>query len=279
MQPPPSPDAGGTTTLPANETSLPALAAAAIRHWRLVVALALACAVLAGGITVARPRTYTSAASFVPQSRQGQSGLSGLAAQFGLNLAGAEGGRTPPFYVELLTARGTLVELVDHVYSYQSDTGRVRGTLVALLDAKGTTPALRREDAITKLRDGLQATASQKTDLVTVSVRTGAAPLSYLVVQRAVELVDHFNTETRQSQARAERRFAEARLAETRVALARPRSGCGPSARRTAPFRVHRHSCSSASGSSARSTRSSGCTRRSATPTRRRGSTRSATRR
>ena len=200
------------------ELSLLALANVVLRRRRLVVGTM---ALLLAGVTVATlmgPRTYSAEATFMPQGRSAPSNVSGLAAQFGISLAGGEPGQTPQFYVDLLTSRQILGDLVAMPFTYPTDSGTVTTTLVDLYSKPGDSAPVRRVAAIDALRRRIETDVAP-TSVVTVTAAMPNAVLARDVTTRLIELVNRFNLERRQSQAAAERRFAERRLAEVAVDL------------------------------------------------------------
>ena len=215
----PAPLAPGAGDDGGEPVSVLALLNALLRRRALVIGLALGTATLVAGVPLLLPRTYTSAASFMPQSRRTPSNLSGIAAQFGITVPLAEGSESPQFYVDLLRSRETLRAAVDTRYTYAADTGRVAATLVEIYREKAKTPALRREAAMRRLADKMATEISPRTGVVSLEVTTQNAELSRQVAQRLVALVSQFNLERRQSQAGEERRFTEQRLAGLRGEL------------------------------------------------------------
>jgi uncharacterized protein involved in exopolysaccharide biosynthesis len=198
------------------EVSLLAIVNVLLRHRGLIAGTALLLAVVVSGAILLLPRTYTAEATLTPQSRRTTSNLSGLAAQFGLALPGADGGQSPAFYADLLSSHQILGQVVDTKFEYPSDTGVVRGTLVQIYRAKGDTPALRRDAAIRRLAESVEATTVQKTGVIELAVEARHPVLAQLISQRLIALLDQYNLHTRQSQAAAERRFTEQRLDEVR---------------------------------------------------------------
>jgi uncharacterized protein involved in exopolysaccharide biosynthesis len=182
---------------------------------RALLVSALVGAALGVAIAWLIPATYTSSTSFVPQNRpSAPSGLSGLAAQFGVAIAAGEPAQTPAFYVSLLQSRLVLERTVATPFDFRDADGRAqRETLTAFLRAKGATPAARLDDAVRRLNQALTATVQQRTGIVSVAVRTRQPMLSQEVARYVVALIDEFNRKQRQSQAAAERAFTERRLA------------------------------------------------------------------
>jgi uncharacterized protein involved in exopolysaccharide biosynthesis len=204
---------------PADQVSLLAVANVLLRYRGLIVGTALVLALVVTIATFLLPRTYTSHSTLTPQARRTPSMISGLAAQFGLALPTSDGGQSPAFYADLLTAHEVLGAVVDTRFEYPSDTGRVRGTLVDIYRPRETRPALRRDDAIRQLSQDVNAITVQKTGVIELSVTERNPVLAQLVSRRLIELLNQFNLQTRQSQAGAERRFTEQRLAEVRLDL------------------------------------------------------------
>src|SRR4051812_19959820 len=90
------------------ETSVVEIANVLLRS-RFVIA---ACGLLIAGAAVLNARLrpeYTATSIFVPQATErGTSQLAGLAAQFGLNVAGTSNGDGPEFYAQLIKSRDLL---------------------------------------------------------------------------------------------------------------------------------------------------------------------------
>jgi uncharacterized protein involved in exopolysaccharide biosynthesis len=203
-----------------DELSLPSLLDFILEHRRLVLGTGLCFAVLAGAIAFARPRTYSSTARFMPESQESpMSGLSGLAATFGVSVLGTDQGSSPSFYAQLLQSRDILRETVETRYAFSTGTDSLRGTLITLFRARGSTPAARRDAAAKTLLKDLDVTVGRETGTVDLTVTTRWAELSQQVGARLVELVSEFNLHRRQTKAGAERRFVEARVAEAQDSL------------------------------------------------------------
>lgn len=187
-----------------------------LRGRRIITASALLLAIPIGVHGLLKDRTWTAGSSFVAQSRRPQAALSGLAAQFGISVPTAEGGQSPDFFVDLLTSRRIIEAAMDSQYVVATGDDTVRGTLIELYDAEGETPALRREDAIDRVRDAIGASHDDKTGIIHLSVRSPYPALSRQLNERLFALLGEYNLVGRQSQARAEREFAERRLEEVR---------------------------------------------------------------
>jgi len=193
-----------------------------VRHWGWIAGLALAFAGAAAAYTLASPPSYTSSARFYAQSETSSplAGVSGLAAQFGIDVGTREAGRSPEFYADLLTSEGILDAAVRTPYTVTDTTaasGTREGDLVALFGVEGETPEVRLERAREFLRNEvLDVGTDRDTGVITASATTPWPDLSAAIGGRLLELLEAFNLETRRSQAAMQRTFVEERLEESR---------------------------------------------------------------
>lgn len=208
--------ANGTAAVP--PTTLFGLLAVLARGWRRIVAWGLLAGAITAGLTLASTQFWTSRASFTPQQRRvGAAGnLSGLAAQFGVQVPGGDGTQSVFFYAELIRSRELMREVVTASYP---GSGRTPRPLVAWLDVKGETEALRVDNAIRRFLQRLVVSADAKTNIVRMSVSVKDPVLARQVAEGILERVNRYNLEKRQSQARAERVFSERRLREMKREL------------------------------------------------------------
>src|SRR5258705_10863226 len=84
-----------------DEIAFVEVANAILRRRRVVAWTATSLFALVIAATLLRPRVYTAGASFIPQAGQQASGLSGIAAQFGLAVPAGEATQSPDFYANL----------------------------------------------------------------------------------------------------------------------------------------------------------------------------------
>ena len=203
-------------------TSLLGAVNALLRQRWTVIGTALLVATAVAVVTLVLPRTYTSTTSFVPQTPSQQlSGLSTVAAQFGL--AGADAGNTesPAFYVDLVTSREVLSALAESTYTVPAAGEPARPMRLGdILEIEARDPDLRQYRVAEYLRKHVNASATPKTGAIVISVTTRSAPLSTQLTQRLLAQVTNFNETRRQSRAMAERRFTERQMTEARDALA-----------------------------------------------------------
>jgi uncharacterized protein involved in exopolysaccharide biosynthesis len=211
---------GPIISMPADweqRVSLLRVASVIMRHRGLVLGLALLG--FAGTVLVllTRDRTYTTMSSFMPQNRSSQAALSGVAAQFGVMIAGVEPGRSPAFYADLIRSRQILGAVVDTPFPLGPGTRKV--LLTDVYHSSGDTPALRRDAAMLGLSSNLSTRVDQGTGVVKLMATATDPRLALLINGRILDLLNDFNLHSRQSQAAAERRFVESRLEEMRKEL------------------------------------------------------------
>jgi uncharacterized protein involved in exopolysaccharide biosynthesis len=206
----------------ASQPSLWWIGAELVRRRVVLLACVGLGAVLAAGMAMLRPPTYTTTFSFVPQASNdaARAGLATLAGQFGVSL-GSVGGQaqSPQFYADLLSTREILAPIARD--SFAVDTTGGRRPLTAIYEARGATPAEREDQMVGLLRRRIteSSVATRTTGVITVTVRALSPVLSLQIAERLLDGVNQFNLQSRQSQAAAERRFIAARLEEGRRTL------------------------------------------------------------
>ncbi len=188
-----------------------------LRRWYLVVGLPIVAGLLAGTVSLMSPREYVAQASFVPQqSGATQTGFGELATRFGLAVPTARTS-SPQFYTDLLQSRSVMREVVLTPF----ETAGGEEFEANLIEFFGINAADRDEAiirAIRRLRTILTVNAD-RVGVVRLRVHTTIPELSVEIVSRFLELINDYNLEWRQSQARAERIFVEQRVAMAEVAL------------------------------------------------------------
>lgn len=212
----PAPGHGGAGDDELGEVSLLALANVLLKRWKLIVGLPLAAAFAAAVYSLVVTPKFTASTTFVPElDSEGAGlpgGLAGLAAQFGVGLAGG-GADSPGFYADVLASRTLLDQML--TARFADPEGVERGdsaTLLDLLRAKGDTERARLERGRRKLNNSIAVGVDEETYVVTLSVTTRDRFLSADVANQFIELLNRFNLETRQSNAQERRRFVEERL-------------------------------------------------------------------
>src|SRR5688500_3869532 len=88
-----------------------------LRYRYLIVGVPLVLTALVTALVLRQPVRFTASTRFVPQGFDVNANVSGLAAQFGLRMGGANPSESPAFYAELLHSRQILAEAVLTRYS------------------------------------------------------------------------------------------------------------------------------------------------------------------
>jgi uncharacterized protein involved in exopolysaccharide biosynthesis len=202
------------------ELSLFDLLNALLLHRRAVLLLPLLFFATALLYSISQPRTWTSAASFIPQQAGAAAApWAGVAAQFGFNMPGTEAAESPAFYAELMRSHAILGAALDSTFEMSGAGGREQATLVHILIPREMPAGQRRDEAFVELRAALQVGIGRETGLISYSVTTPDPLLSRDLAALLLRLVNEFNMEKRQFQAAAERRFVEDRLTQARGEL------------------------------------------------------------
>ena len=204
-------------TAPDGDGDIPliALLNVLLRYRRVVVLAAVTGVVGVVGLGVVFGG-YRAHAVFAPvvgsQSPLGD--VAGLAAKFGINVAGSVGSPVG-FYADLPQTDGLLAQLAQTRFTFPTDEGgrdTISGTLVELLNAHGDSPDERLQDAVDKLGRKVDVSSDLGAGTVTVETKAAWPALADKMTRRILDLVNVFNVEQLQSQARAEREFVEARV-------------------------------------------------------------------
>lgn len=184
-------------------------------HRRLLFAPPLALVLLATVVTLAMGRRYTARAAFAPQGEPMSLGaVSGLAAQFGINVPGGSAADSPDLYAELVRSTPLLLQVArDSV-----PTAAGRAALADFYDVPGEGEARAARTAERLGRD-LRVHVTPRSGLVRVAVRTRDPAVSHAALEAILARVNRYNLETKRTQARAEREFIETRLAAVRDEL------------------------------------------------------------
>lgn len=157
------------------------------------------------------PSHYTSSIAFIPEeptSGSMPSGLSGLAAQFGV--APGSPGRSPEFYARLLNGR----YVREKVAAMSLPDGE---SLIGYYGFGDRTDSIAR--TMRRLTDDYSVSVDRATSIVRVDVEMRDPHIAAEVARMFVAQVDSFNTQLRRSSARERRIFADARLAEAQEKL------------------------------------------------------------
>jgi hypothetical protein len=206
--------AEGATTYGDDLVLLLSIFEAVMRRKVFVLAWALALGSTGGAIAFLSPKTWTTSASLIAVNRRspGATGnLGGLAAQFGVSIPGGEPMQSPAFFVDLVQTAEVMLPVL-----YAPTGGRI---VLDAIETPAADSAVRAQLGLQRLRTLVQAGASPRTGMLTISASTKHARLSYDIVRTLVQSLDRAYGMSRRSQATSERRFAEVRLSEVRGLL------------------------------------------------------------
>jgi uncharacterized protein involved in exopolysaccharide biosynthesis len=213
-----------TATRPeGSEATLLDLVAVLARRWRLVVGLPLAAGVVAAIVSLLLPKRYTATTTFVPEvssQRQLPAGLAGLAGQLGISLGGGGAATSPRFFADVLKSRALMEEVL--LTRFPDPRTKAEGDslpLLQLLRIKGRNPLDSLQKATRVFGDMVGARVDAQTNVVTLTVTTRFPELSAEAAAAFIKYLDEFNSQTRQSKGREQRRFVESRLAESNQQL------------------------------------------------------------
>jgi uncharacterized protein involved in exopolysaccharide biosynthesis len=178
-----------------------------------VIVAGVAIGVVVGAISLHKPRTYTSTASFVPQAvNTDGSAMAGVAASFGLNVGGAGQTDSPQFYADLLTSDEILRPVA--TASYPSPVSLNGGSvpLSKILKLDEPDPETRIFKLEKTLRGMMEVNVNIRTGIIAVTITTAYPTLSRQLADTLLASVNAFNLAGRQSRAASDREFAEGRV-------------------------------------------------------------------
>jgi uncharacterized protein involved in exopolysaccharide biosynthesis len=190
-----------------------------LRYRVMILFLSLLFGFWAGFKSVTSGKSYTAQSQFMPKGARGQSQLSGIAAQFGVQLGGGDAMQSPQFYVDLMETKGLLLPVAQKQYSIHTDSGVISGDLLKLYNIKPDRRVVMNVKVVEALARQIKSEVAPKTGVITLTVATGNPELSLQVARNVLEQVNVSNLATRQRQATAERSFAERQVGEKRAEL------------------------------------------------------------
>ncbi|HKS04796.1 MAG TPA: hypothetical protein VJR92_00660 [Gemmatimonadaceae bacterium] len=196
------------------------IASVALAHWRWFVIIPVVVASVVCSMALLAPRTYTSTFSFVPQvTDDGLSKVNGLAAQLGVSIPGVDLTQTPDFYAGLLRSDQFKRSLVEAEYAVAGNGGDTLRSLIAIYEVPAADPLVARDDAVLLLSNNMRVGTDLKTGVIRVATRAKDPALAFQMSERTLELVNRFNTDSRQTRAALEGRFVSGRLTEAKKEL------------------------------------------------------------
>lgn len=202
------------------ELSLQSLWALARRYRRRLILLPLLLSSVAIAVAFLREPTFTSSFAFIVQSGRGDaSRISGLAAQFGVAVAGQQQGQSPDFFLDVLRSRTLLESVIDSRYVSVVNGTPQQIAVPTLLNVDGSNDAERRANAVLKLKERIGGSVGIKTGVVDVSVLARTPEIAQFLGERLLDRLVETNVAMRKTRAMLERQFIERRLKDARDSL------------------------------------------------------------
>jgi uncharacterized protein involved in exopolysaccharide biosynthesis len=215
------------------------------RPWTFV-AFVLCCAVAAPIVRLLQTRTYTSFASFVPETARPLEGSSALdlrslavlggsarARPSGASSRGALTGASSPilpsappvemldpsFYWGVLHSRGLLLEVAGSRFTIETASGVRSGTAADLYDLPPGPADARIEDAARRIDREMEVTYDEKSGVLTLIVRTFDPAFARALTQRLLDAVMATNRRMADARTEAQIAFLTRAVAEARSGL------------------------------------------------------------
>lgn len=190
-------------------------------YWKWLLVLPLMGAIGAVAFALFTGGAYAATSSFASATADRNSGIAGVAAQFGFSVPGGGGTETPEFYEDLITSNVILSEVASTTYSVQmpGSDSTVQGLIADFHDIDGETPEIRVGRTIGELRDMILTATDPVTGVVVLTTVAEYPALAIGINRRILELLNQFNLEQRQTRAKEERSFVSARLTEAQSEL------------------------------------------------------------
>lgn len=176
--------------------------------------------VTAGAVIVSLllPEYYKSAAILLPETEKSKlsalGGLSDLAALAGVNVGDAT---LAKLYPTILKSESVLKNVI--YTEYQTKKFEKPVDLIEFWQIEEATPQRDFEAALKALRDDLEVSLDNKTDVVVVSLETREPQLSADIVNKVLEQLDEFIRTMRTTNASDQRRWIEERLGQVKADL------------------------------------------------------------
>lgn len=182
---------------------------------KLILVVAVGITVLAVGAVLIFGG-YEATAVFAPAtgSQSDLGGLAGLAVRFGVNVGG-DITSSSGFYANLAQSDALLTQVVQTRFTFVTEPGgrdTMAGSPLEIYQPWGSTPARQLQRAVDKLRKHTAVTVDLESGTVRLTARAQWSGLAEQINRRILDLVNAFNVDQLQSQARSERQFTEQRV-------------------------------------------------------------------
>lgn len=195
-----------------------ALVNAILRARHLLVRTALLFVTLSALITLSEPRRFTSESAVMAQGGRGASGLSGLAAQFGVSVPAGDASVTPAFVANLLSSPEMRRRLAQDTL-VRDDGAAV--PVASLYDVDGIANAEQTTRITKALGKDLRIATETETGLIRIRSTARNAEVASLLAIRLARHGDSVLVARRQRQSLAEASYVSEQLHIARRELAR----------------------------------------------------------
>lgn len=170
--------------------------------------------------SLSQERLYIASGRLVPISASQGSGVSGIAAQFGLRMPSGAAASSPQFLGDLLHSRVVLDSVARDHYPILGREGETQTiTLYELLTDGSHLTDEQRNAVLRTLRSRIMVSVDRETGVVAFEVLAQSPDWAEAIGSRLLAVVNNFNIEMKQKQAEAEQRFVRERLSEARERL------------------------------------------------------------
>jgi uncharacterized protein involved in exopolysaccharide biosynthesis len=151
-------------------------------------------------------RTYTSQTMVTASARRNPTSISGLAAQFGVAVPGADPTQSPAFFVDVLKSP----ELLGTAAGMRVlPTGNRDSVTLAEHYGVASIGAKRLEATRKRLDVNISVNSSQRSGIITLEVKDRDPEIARQIAGRLVVLLSDLNVRSRRSQAALERQFIQ----------------------------------------------------------------------
>ena len=175
--------------------------------------------VIAAGVSFLLPEYFRSTAVLLPETEKGKlaslGGISDLAALAGVNVGGE--GSLAKLYPTILRSESVLRSVM--YAKYQTKKFKEPVDLLQFWEIEERTPERSSEVALKTLREELEISLDNKTNVVSISIETREPSLSADIVNNVIGALDKFFRTKKTTNAGEQRKFIEGRLVEIKADL------------------------------------------------------------
>src|SRR3989304_4461535 len=172
-------------------------------------------------VSLLLPEYFRSTATLLPETEKSKlaslGGLSDLAALAGVNVGG--NGSFAKLYPTIVKGEAVLRNVI--YAQYQTEEFPIPVDLIKYWEIEEATPERDYETALKVLREGLEVSSDNKTNVVTIAIETPEPALSAAIVNNVTNELDAFIRTKQTTNAGEQRRWIEDRLEQVKKDLGR----------------------------------------------------------